>query len=96
MSLWSKSVRAERSMLGICEANIFVCLQFSRLAQRPAQYVASGYEVLTTTVMFFLRYRVFSAQADLTLTQTSHKDTEQSTTEASIKLGITLTDSLIM
>jgi hypothetical protein len=41
-------------------------------------------------------YRVFRAQADWTLTHTSHKDTEQSTIEASITLdGVTLTDSLI-
>jgi hypothetical protein len=41
-------------------------------------------------------YRVFSAQADWTLTHTSHKDTEQSTIEASITVdGVTLTDSLI-
>jgi hypothetical protein len=40
-------------------------------------------------------YRVFRAQADWTLTHTSHKDTEQSTVEASITLdGVTLTDSL--
>jgi hypothetical protein len=36
-------------------------------------------------------YRVFRAQADRTLTHTSHKDTEQSTIEASITLdGVTL------
>jgi hypothetical protein len=41
-------------------------------------------------------YRMFSAQADWTLTHTSHKDTEQSTIEASVTLdGITLTDPLI-
>jgi hypothetical protein len=41
-------------------------------------------------------YRVFRAQADWTLTHMSHKDTEQSTVEASITLdGVTLTDSLI-
>jgi hypothetical protein len=41
-------------------------------------------------------YRVFRAQADLTLIHMSHKDTEQSTIEASITLnGVTLTDSLI-
>jgi hypothetical protein len=39
---------------------------------------------------------VFRAQADWTLTHTSHKDTEQSTIEASITLnGVTLTDLLI-
>jgi hypothetical protein len=44
----------------------------------------------------FPMYRVFRAQADWTLTHTSHKDTEQSTVEASITLdGVTLTDSLI-
>jgi hypothetical protein len=38
-------------------------------------------------------YQVFRTQADWTLTHTSHKDTEQRTTEASITLnGITLTD----
>jgi hypothetical protein len=37
-------------------------------------------------------YRVFRAQADWALTHTSHKDTEQSTIEASITLdGVTLT-----
>jgi hypothetical protein len=37
-------------------------------------------------------YRVFRAQADWTLTYTSHKDTEQSTLEVSITLdGVTLT-----
>jgi hypothetical protein len=41
-------------------------------------------------------YCVFRVQADWTLTHMSHKDTEQSTIEASITLnGITLTDSLI-
>jgi hypothetical protein len=41
-------------------------------------------------------YRVFSAQADWTLNDTSHKDTEQSTVQACITLnGVTLTDSLI-
>jgi hypothetical protein len=41
-------------------------------------------------------YRVFRAQADWTLTHTSHKDTEQSTIEASITLdGVTRTDQLI-
>jgi hypothetical protein len=41
-------------------------------------------------------HRAFRAQADSTLTHTSHKDTEQSTTEASITLdGVTLTDPLI-
>jgi hypothetical protein len=40
--------------------------------------------------------RVFRAQANWTLTHTSHKDTEQSTIDASITLdGVTLTDSLI-
>jgi hypothetical protein len=34
-------------------------------------------------------YRVFSAQADSTLIHTSHKDREQSTTEASITLDDT-------
>jgi hypothetical protein len=32
------------------------------------------------------KYRVFRAQADLTFTHTSHKDIEQSTTQASITL----------
>jgi hypothetical protein len=42
------------------------------------------------------KYRVFRTQADVTLTHTSHKDTEQSTIEASVTLdGITLTDLLI-
>jgi hypothetical protein len=41
-------------------------------------------------------YRVFRVQADWTVTHMSHKDTEQSTIEASITLdGVTLTDSLI-
>jgi hypothetical protein len=41
-------------------------------------------------------YRMFSVQADWTLTHTSHKGTEQSTIEASITLdGVTQTDSLI-
>jgi hypothetical protein len=41
-------------------------------------------------------YWMFRAQADWTLTHMSHKDTEQSTIEASITLDdITLTDSLI-
>jgi hypothetical protein len=39
---------------------------------------------------------LFRAQADWALTHASHKDTEQSTIEASITLdGVTLTDSLI-
>jgi hypothetical protein len=42
-------------------------------------------------------FRVFRAQADWTLAHTSHKDTEQSTIEASTTLdGVILTDSLIM
>jgi hypothetical protein len=41
-------------------------------------------------------YRMFRAQADWTLTHTSHKDTEQSAIEASITFdGVTLTDPLI-
>jgi hypothetical protein len=40
--------------------------------------------------------RVFSSQANWTLTHTSHKDTEQSRIEASVTLdGITRTDSLL-
>jgi hypothetical protein len=39
-------------------------------------------------------YLVFRGQADWTMTHTSHKDTEQSTIEASITLdGATLTDT---
>jgi hypothetical protein len=39
---------------------------------------------------------MFRAQADWTLTHMSHKDTEQSTIEASITLdGVILTNSLI-
>jgi hypothetical protein len=39
---------------------------------------------------------MFSAQADLSLTHTSHKDTEQSIIEAFITLDVvTLTDSLL-
>jgi hypothetical protein len=42
------------------------------------------------------KYLVFRVQADWILIHTSHKDTEQNTTEASLTLdGITLTDSLI-
>jgi hypothetical protein len=42
------------------------------------------------------RYRVFRAQVDWTLTHKSHKATEQSTIEASIRLdGVILTVSLI-
>jgi hypothetical protein len=52
--------------------------------------------LLIQVVPYIWMYRVFRAQADWTLTHTSHKDTEQSTTEASITLdGITLTDSMI-
>jgi hypothetical protein len=41
-------------------------------------------------------YWVFSAQADWTLTHASHKETEQSATEASVTLdGVRLTDPLI-
>jgi hypothetical protein len=41
-------------------------------------------------------YRVFRAQADWTLTHTSHEETEHSTIEASLTLdGVTLTDPLI-
>jgi hypothetical protein len=41
-------------------------------------------------------YRVFSAQDEWILTHTSHKVTEQSTTENSITLdGVTLTHPLI-
>jgi hypothetical protein len=42
------------------------------------------------------KYRVFIAKADWALTHTSHKDTEQSTIEASITLDdVRLTDPLI-
>jgi hypothetical protein len=59
------------------------------LLQRP---VPCHRPLLTPVIM----YRVFGAQADWTLTHTSHKDTEQTTREASITLdGVTLTDSLI-
>jgi hypothetical protein len=41
-------------------------------------------------------YRVFSAQAKQTLAHMSHKDTQQSTIEASVTFdGVTLNDSLI-
>jgi hypothetical protein len=41
-------------------------------------------------------YRVFRVQDGWTLTHTSHKDTEQSTIEASVTPnGVTLTDTLI-
>jgi hypothetical protein len=41
-------------------------------------------------------YWVLSAQADWTLSQMSHKDTEQSPIEASITFdGVTLADSLL-
>jgi hypothetical protein len=47
-------------------------------------------------LMPLIPYRVFRAQADWTLTHTSHKNTEQSTIEASITLdGVTLTDLLM-
>jgi hypothetical protein len=40
--------------------------------------------------------KVFSAQADWTLTDASHKETEQSTIEASVtRDGVTLTSPLI-
>jgi hypothetical protein len=46
----------------------------------------------TFTSYLIKLYRVFGAQADRTSTHTSHKDTEQSTIEASITLdGLTLT-----
>jgi hypothetical protein len=49
-----------------------------------------------TSFCIALLYRVFRAQADWTLTDTSHKDTEQSTIEASITFnGIALIDSQI-
>jgi hypothetical protein len=45
---------------------------------------------------YICKYRMFWEQAHWTLSHTSHKDTEQSTTGASITLdGVTLTDSLI-
>jgi hypothetical protein len=45
---------------------------------------------------YIIKYRVFSEQADWTLTHMSHKDTKQSTVEANITLdGVTLTDPLI-
>jgi hypothetical protein len=40
-------------------------------------------------------YPVFRAQADWTLTHTSHEDTEQSTTEASITLDDVTLDQVI-
>jgi hypothetical protein len=45
------------------------------------------YSMLTYTAKLMHKYRVFSAQADWTLTHTGHRDTEQST--------VTLTDSLL-
>jgi hypothetical protein len=63
------------------------------MRQGNAEKVASitqGYTIYTQDA------NSFRAQADWTLTHTSHKDTEQSTIEASITLdGVTLTDSLI-
>jgi hypothetical protein len=58
----------------------------------------TGSILRTESIKFIVdgMYRVFSAQANWTLTHTSHKDTEQSTVEASITLdGVTLTDSLL-
>jgi hypothetical protein len=41
-------------------------------------------------------YRMFRAQADWTLTNMSHKDTEYSTIQASITFdGVTRTDSML-
>jgi hypothetical protein len=41
-------------------------------------------------------YRVFSVQAEWTLTHANHEDAEQSTVKASMTLvGVTLTDSLM-
>jgi hypothetical protein len=49
-----------------------------------------------TNILLHVSYRIFSAQADRTLTHTSHEDTEQSTIEASFTLdGVTLTEPLI-
>jgi predicted amino acid racemase len=58
------------------------------------------HSILGTVPVFRSRekfeHRMFRAQADWTLTHTSHKDTEESTIEASITLhGVTLTDQLI-
>jgi hypothetical protein len=51
---------------------------------------------LGDVLIYMVIYRVFKAEADWTLTHMSHKDTEQSTIEASITLyGVTLPDSLI-
>jgi hypothetical protein len=57
---------------------------------------SSGLNMYTTNMLRFCGDScIYSAQADWTLTHTSHKDTEQSTIEASITLdGVTLTDSL--
>jgi hypothetical protein len=50
---------------------------------------------LHSTLKFIMgKYRVFSVRADWTLTHTSHKDTEQSTIEASITLDGVNTDWL--
>jgi hypothetical protein len=55
-----------------------------------------SYPSITLPYPSVCMYRVFRAQADWTLTHTSHKNTEQSTIEASITTdGVTLTDPLI-
>jgi hypothetical protein len=58
------------------------------------KYVVGGFVNLWST--YIINYLVFRAQANWTLTDMRHKDTEQSTIKASTIIdGVTLTDSLI-
>jgi hypothetical protein len=64
-----------------------------RTREHPACSIVPQPPTLPRARSYVYIYRLFRAQADWTWTHTSHKDTEQSTIEASITFdGVTLTD----
>jgi hypothetical protein len=80
--------------------HFFNLLKLLNLSKKQGLYTESVCISPDRKIYFLLqknwKYRGFRAQADWTLAHTNHKDTKQSTVEASITLdGVTLTDSLI-
>jgi hypothetical protein len=89
-----------------CQADIwdlklhfFSCLTVAGLLTGSALSDERRVYILQCTIYLHVTiwiYQMFRAQADWTLTHTSHKDIEQSTKESSITPdSVTLTDSLI-
>jgi hypothetical protein len=91
---WSKlkSFSFEHRLLILLHTHLSLIIM---LSDNPGQ--AAHYHIPFKFGAIDWIYRVFRAETDWTLAHTSHKNTEQSTVEASITLdGVTRTDSLLM